>query len=949
MATVLQGGLIILLALAALVAVVLVVAVRRLVQLRWRPAHSLSVVRDDIPATVRAILDQPAAELEQLGFAYRYSGTVRTMLVTPGQEPTFYDVYQHHDGHTHAMVSPSPAPEPQQPCMLQLITCFEDGHNWLTLNRCRHLSPIDLPRWLTVDDYLPQWVQAWHRHLQRVQAATVPVCTDGVEVHKRLLQSFDDLLPHLRQQGQLVPVAGDSGYFRLTVLAATHMALKVLGGQLRAGWSAPQSPSPTPGTDNTPHPPHAANSTDAAQQPLPPQKQGLDADLRAFQNQLATSRAATSSAKSKWITFTVTALLFLLVGGLWLSWTFVPIVLAVVALHEGGHYLAMKLTGFRNVSVFFVPGLGGLATGEKETATPFEKLFVYLAGPVPGIALAGAAFWASASGYWTGPDWLNEFLIASLVINYLNLLPLVPLDGGRVLETLVFARHPRLRFAFAAICCAALFGLGQLFDDTVLRVVAVLVAFGLPYQWRRMQLDQAVPRDSNAALDEPQALQRIFGALQQARFQSWSFAKRTAAATALLPELLGRRASHTEAFVGLVVYAACLLAPVGAAFVAIPHLGTALAILTPGLRVPPDDVEPEPPRAALPPPTDWSAQLAQAATLPPDQRLAAYTGAAQQAHDSEDVENALRHYQSAWTLAQALPARDLRRITVLHGLAAVVDDEAQRRQHLNQIVTDLAEPAGAEREHVAQAKEYLAYGDVTPAERVALLREALNLRVGGSANDPHFTVAATRLSLARTLDAHGDTTAAQAQLQTRIDSLPLPDPQDRTRRALDQRLQRVMARVDLAWFLVGHGQPAQAQQTAEQALAEVPGTVTTSWLQPRQQALEVQLWSLLLSPQPPSTLATQWQAYDRARSAGFGGDRKLLFHEVDRALVAQALPDDRMLAKAKSGMEEALSKMSRPGTALCKPPASGTQTNWRAPQQTARQRLLTDLGHCRAT
>ena len=933
------------LALVAMVAIVLLVAVRRLCQLRWRPAHSLSVAREEIPGAVRAILDRPATELAHLGFVYRYSGTVRTMLVTPQKEPTFYDVYQHRDGHTHAMVSPSPAPEPQQPCMLQLITCFEDGHNWLTLNRCRHLSPIDLPRWKTVDDYLPQWVQAWHRHLQRVQAATAPICTDGVEVHKRLRQTFDDLLPHLRQQGQLVPVAGDSGYFRLTVLAATHMALKVLGGQLRAGWSAPQAPSPTPGTDTTAHTSHTATGTDAAPPP-PLQQQGLDADLRAFQDQLATSRAATSSAKSKWITFIVTAVLFLLVGGLWLSWTFVPIVLAVVALHEGGHYLAMKLTGFRNVSVFFVPGLGGLATGEKETATPFEKLFVYLAGPVPGIALAGAAFWASASGYWTGPDWLNEFLIASLVINYLNLLPLTPLDGGRVLETLVFVRHPRLRFAFAAICCAALFGLGQLFDDMVLRVVAALVALGLPYQWRRMQLDQAVPRDSNAALDEPQALQRIFGALQQAQFHTWSFAKRTAAATALLPEMLGRRASHAETLVGMVVYAACLLAPLGAAFVAIPHLGSALAILTPGLRVPPDDVEPDPARAVLPPPLDWNAQLAQAATLPPDQRLAAYIGAAQYAQDTEDTDTAQRHYQSAWTLAQALPPRDLRRISVLHGLAAVVDDEAPRREHLSQIVADLAHPAGPEREQVAQAKEYLAYGDVTAAERVVLLRDALDLRVGDSANDPNFTVAATRLALARALDAHGDTTGAQAQLQTRIDSLPLPDTQDRARRALDQRVQRVMARVDLAWFLVGHGQPAQAQQAAEQALAEVPGTVTTSWLQPRQQALEVQVWSLLLSPEPAPPLATQWQAYDTARSSGFGGDRKLLFHEVDRALVAQALNDTRMLAKAKSGIEEALSKMSHLGTALCKPPTSGTQPNWRAPQQAARQRMLTDLGHC---
>ncbi len=829
MAMVLQGVLIVMLALAALVVIMLVVAVRRLTLMRWQPVRSRTVAREEVPARLRAILERPAAGLEQLGFVYRYSGATLKMLVTPQNESIFFDVYQHRDGHTHAMVSPSPMPEPQQPCMLQLITCFQDGNNWLTLNRCRHFSPIDLPRWQTVDDYLPQWEQAWHRHLQRVQAATAPICTDGVEVYKRLHQTFEDLVPHLQHQGQFVPAGGDSGHFRLTVLAAAHMSLKVLGGQLRASWTAPQQPTA-----------------------LHTQQQGLDADLRAFQDQLAASRTATSSTRSKWVTFIVTAVLFLLVGGLWLSWAFVPIVLAVVALHEGGHYLAMKLTGFRNVSVFFVPGLGGLATGEKVTATPLEKLFVYLAGPVPGIALAGIAFWASASGYWSGPGWLNEFLIASLVINYLNLLPLMPLDGGRVLETLVFARHPRLRFGFAAVCCVALFGLGAFLDDIVLRVVAVLIAFGLPYQWRRMQLDQAVLRESNAALDEPQALQHIFSALQSTRFQSWSFAKRTAAASALLPELMGRRANRVEALVGVLIYSVCLLAPVGVAFVATP-LGAVISALTPGLRVPPDDVEPEPARAPMPPPADSNTPL-------------------------------------------------------------------------------------------AEAKEQQAYEDVTSGERVALLREALELRAGSN-TDTHFAVATTRLHLARALDADGDSSGAQVQLQVRVNSLPIPAAEDRSRTALNRRVGRVLATVDLAWFLIAHGRTAEALQTAQQARAELPVNTTVSWLNPSQQVLEVLVWSEIVL-QRSEELASHWAAYEAARRSGLAGARKVLVMEVDRAIVAQVLGDAGMRAQANSGIGEALAKTKGPITLLCRPLSTGPDVNWRAPQQQARQRMLAAMGLC---
>ena len=165
------------------------------------------------------------------------------------------------------------------------------------------------------------------------------------------------------------------------------------------------------------------------------------------------------------------------------------------------------------------------------------------------------------AGQWAGPPWLTELLLASLLINYFNLLPFMPLDGGRVLETLVFSRYPRLRFGFAAVCCGLLFALGSLADDLVLRVLALVLALALPHQWRLMRLDQAVLRDRTEALDEPQALRAIFAALQLDRFKAWSFARRNAATTALLPELQGRRARPGETVAGLLIYGVCLLGP----------------------------------------------------------------------------------------------------------------------------------------------------------------------------------------------------------------------------------------------------------------------------------------------------------------------------------------------------------------------------------------------------
>lgn len=934
MVMVLEGVWIVLLALVSLAALVIGMAVVRLLRLRWQTVSCRSVTRDDVPGNIRHTLDLGGQPLAAWGFAYSYSGATNRALVSAQDEPLFFDVYQHADGHTHAMVSPSSEPESHQPCTLQLMTCLTNGNNWVTLNCYRHMTPLEVPRWRVFDDYLPTWDLAWEHHLERVRIAQARICTDGLEVRRRLVRAFEKLIPSLVHQGRLV-LADGGPHYRLRISAAWRMAWDILLGQLRSAWARRGQTPAQPATAPT-------SAASAAQAP----SQGAEADLRAYETQRALVRAAPASTRRKWLVFLITGLLFLLVGGWWMSWSLVPIVLAVIALHEGGHYLAMKLTGYRNLSVFFVPGLGGLAMGEKANATPLEKLLVYLAGPVPGIAAAGLAFWLTAAGYWSGPAWLNEFLLVSLVINYLNLLPLVPLDGGRVMETLVFVHHPRLRFAFAAICCALLFGAGLLLEDTVLQVVAVLIGLSLPSQWRRMQLDQAIVRDSQTALDEGQALAHIFTAMQLPRFQAWSFAQRSAAATALLPELMGRRARTNETLGGLLIYGVCLLGPVAGVLLTMPQLVPALSPLVQAARIPADDVVPDPAHAPASAPIDWSERLARVATLPTEDQLATYLGAAEQASDAEDTDAARRHYQAAWTLAQGLAARDLRRIDALQGLASVADDDAQRRAYLHQIITALEQPLGQERQRVAFAKEQLSYGNVAPAERVGLLRQALQLRqvTVESTVGTDDAISSTRMMLARALDDNADSAEAEVQLRTRVAELPPPAAQDRSRQALHQRVQRVLAQVDLAWFLMAHGRMTDAQQTAREALRGVPQKVTASWLHPQQQALEAVVWSQLLAP-AKDTLAADWDAYDTARRSGLGGSRKILVHEADRALVAQALRDSRLQSQARAGVQESLAPVRQRPLSLCQTRTS-TTSDWRQLQWSARQRILSELGAC---
>ncbi len=105
----------------------------------------------------------------------------------------------------------------------------------------------------------------------------------------------------------------------------------------------------------------------------------------------------------------------------------------IVLIHELGHYFAMKIFNYEDLSIFFIPLLGAIAGGSKEKISQKEKSIVLLAGPVPGIVIGVALFLVASH--------LDNYLMlrlsyAFVLINVLNLLPIYPLDGGQLLKTL---------------------------------------------------------------------------------------------------------------------------------------------------------------------------------------------------------------------------------------------------------------------------------------------------------------------------------------------------------------------------------------------------------------------------------------------------------------------------------------------------------------------------------
>ena len=150
--------------------------------------------------------------------------------------------------------------------------------------------------------------------------------------------------------------------------------------------------------------------------------------------------------------------------------------LLVLVIHEGGHLLGLKLRGYQNLSLIFVPFLGALAAGQKERETLFDRMLVIFMGPVPGLfiglALLGYIFMVTREWLPHPPlRWLDNLWTLSnyfLILNGFNLLPFFPLDGGQIVRRTLLARAPLLDGLLRGGAVLTFVGLGLASGDTLL-------------------------------------------------------------------------------------------------------------------------------------------------------------------------------------------------------------------------------------------------------------------------------------------------------------------------------------------------------------------------------------------------------------------------------------------------------------------------------------------------
>jgi Zn-dependent protease len=161
-----------------------------------------------------------------------------------------------------------------------------------------------------------------------------------------------------------------------------------------------------------------------------------------------------------------------------------------VLLHEYGHALAARKYGIATCDITLLP-IGGLARLERMPDKPLQELVVALAGPLVNVVIAVSLFvgltltdrWQPVSSLTTTSGNLVErLLVVNVFLVLFNLLPAFPMDGGRVLRSLLamrmeYARATRIA-ARIGQGMAALFGFIGLFGNPMLLLIALFVWIG---------------------------------------------------------------------------------------------------------------------------------------------------------------------------------------------------------------------------------------------------------------------------------------------------------------------------------------------------------------------------------------------------------------------------------------------------------------------------------------
>jgi Zn-dependent protease len=170
-----------------------------------------------------------------------------------------------------------------------------------------------------------------------------------------------------------------------------------------------------------------------------------------------------------------TALVSVAAYSIFFGWWFAAGFVVLLFVHEMGHVIALRREGIPSSAPMFIPFMGAVITARSLGDNALAEARVGLAGPILGsIGAAGVA----VVGELTGSNLLIALAYFGFFINLFNLLPVVPLDGGRAAA----AMSPWMWFGgFGVLVALAFLDPG----NPILLIIVVFAGIQTYHRWKQ--------------------------------------------------------------------------------------------------------------------------------------------------------------------------------------------------------------------------------------------------------------------------------------------------------------------------------------------------------------------------------------------------------------------------------------------------------------------------------
>jgi len=508
--------------------------------------------RGDCPQYIQEFYAIKEKELLAMGFHFYCCHTTEDMLVKKYSQRCYF-VYYHPEKKTYASLAASPEADYYFPFRISFSTYFQDGKKLTTVNGIRHLIMDTIPDTILQDAYGESLEKQLDVHLAYLnnnniddrEIKTFAETPGDVEEMMALEnRSNHEYIDHLERKG-IIFKAGENLYLIKTLpsIAFAHRQLQGLGkvNAMKRKMMEKEKPSP------------------------------LDIPVRMevenYENAVSVLKQKTRNTSGKIVFLLFTVILFTLALGWLFSFELALLLLVVVFIHESGHLLAMSLLGYKDLKMLFIPLFGAVAVGTARNVSPHKKVITFFAGPVPGILLAFLilVIVRSTNMPILAGSTLLTAVILLLSINYFNLVPVLPLDGGQILNTIFFSRFAVIQTLFLIISLISLAVLALVLREPVLLIAVFIIPFAYRNHFIQGKLTSQLQQQlKNRELPGETALiEETFLLLKQEPYNRYSFQRKIQVVKYVEENFNAPKASGKTVMLTLLFYTVIFILPVG--------------------------------------------------------------------------------------------------------------------------------------------------------------------------------------------------------------------------------------------------------------------------------------------------------------------------------------------------------------------------------------------------